>query len=306
MSQPIFEIEETKAAGGYSKFVISPLEQGYGHTLGNSLRRVLLRSLPGVAITSLKIAGVKHQFASLSGAKEDVIEFALNLKKVSFSRLTDKEIVTEKGKISVKGPGEVHAKDILVPASLVVVNPELVIAYLNKGSKLDAEVEISSGVGYSPSEERVERGIGVIPMDAIFSPVVRVNYKIEETRVGRVTNFDKLILEIWTDRTISAKNALVAAASILVGYFMQIVNPKKVKKEVIAKEESLGAVGKLSVEEIGLPTRVANALIRAGYETVEDLYKVTREDLAKIRNLGEKSIKVISAALMEKGVDFQI
>lgn len=306
MSQPIFEIEETKKDSGYSKFVISPLEQGYGHTLGNSLRRVLLRSLPGVAITSLKISGVKHQFSSLSGAKEDVIEFVLNLKKVRFSRLTDKEIIKEKGKILVKGPGEVHAKDIVVPASLSVVNPELVIAYLNKGIKLEAEIEISSGVGYSPSEERIERGMGIVPMDAVFSPVIRVNYKIEETRVGRVTNFDKLILEIWTDGTISPKNALITASNILVGYFTQVVNPKKAKKEVVAKEESLGMVGKLSVEEIGLPTRVANALIRAGYETVEDLYKVTREDLGKIRNLGEKSIKVISAALMEKGVDFHI
>jgi len=175
MSQPIFEIQEKESKGNYTKFIITPLEQGYGHTLGNSLRRVLLKSLPGAAITSVRISGVKHQFSTLKGMKEDVVEFVLNLKQVrfSYSSLTvkgdlDKPLVA---KISVKGPGEVKAKDIKTPANLEVANPELVLAYLNKDAKLEAEIEVSRGVGYSPSEEREERGVGIIPMDAVFSPI---------------------------------------------------------------------------------------------------------------------------------------
>lgn len=303
MNEPIFTIEETQKDKNYSKFIISPLEQGYGHTLGNSLRRVLLKSLEGIAITSVRLSQVKHQFSTLKGMKEDVVEFILNLKKVRFSYVGEFEKPV-KAKLSVKGPGEVRAKEITVPANLKVVNGDLVLAYLNKEAKLEAEIEISKGVGYSPSEAREERGIGIIPMDAVFSPVVRVNYKIEETRVGRLTNYDKLILEVWTDGTIAAKNAIVHSAQILVSYFNQIVTPKKIVKEEKQKEDLLGPVGKLSVEEIGLPTRVANALIKAGYESVEELVKASKEDLAKVRNLGEKSIKIISAALAEKQVKF--
>jgi DNA-directed RNA polymerase subunit alpha len=303
MSQPIFEIQEKESKGNYTKYIITPLEQGYGHTLGNSLRRVLLKSLPGVAITSVRISGVKHQFSTLKGMKEDVVEFVLNLKQVrfSFKGELDKPLVA---KISVKGPGEVKAKDIKTPANLEVANPELVLAYLNKDAKLEAEIEVSRGVGYSPSEEREERGVGIIPMDAVFSPILRVNYKIEETRVGRLTNYDKLVVEIWTDGTVDARASLVKASEILISYFGQIVNPKEVKKEEVKIDDSLGAVGKLSVEEVGLPTRVANALIKAGYESVEALVKANKEDLARVRNLGEKSVKIISAALAEKGVKF--
>jgi DNA-directed RNA polymerase subunit alpha len=303
MSQPIFEIQEKEQKDNYMKLIITPLEQGYGHTLGNSIRRVLLKSLPGVAITSVRISGVKHQFSTLKGMKEDVIEFVLNLKKVRFSGQKEFE-KPQKAKLSVKGPGEVKAKDIVCPAGLEIANPELVLAYLNKDAKLEAEMEVASGVGYSPSEEREDRGVGIIPMDAIFSPILRVNYKIEETRVGRLTNYDKLIMEIWTDGTVNARVALVKASEIIITYFGQIVNPKEVVKEEVKKDDSLGAVGKLSVEEVGLPTRVANALIKAGYETVDDLVKADKDDLAKVRNLGEKSVKIISAALAEKGVKF--
>ena len=303
MNDPIFEITETKKDKNYAKFIISPLEQGYGNTLGNSIRRVLLKSLPGLAVTNVKISGVKHEFTTLKGMKEDVVDFVLNLKKVRFSSLVelDKPV---KVSLSAKGPGEVKAKDIKTSATLKVANPELVLAYLNKESKLDAEIEISSGVGYSPAEEREERRIGLIPVDAIFSPITRVNYKVEETRVGRVTNYDKLILDIWTDGTLDAKKALISSADILVSYFKQIVNPKEVKKEKKEEVDTLGPVGKLSVEEIGLPTRVANALIKAGYETVENLVTAKKEDLTKVRNLGEKSLKIVSAALAEKGVEF--
>src|SRR3989337_2644652 len=163
-------------------------------------------------------------------------------------------------------------------------------------------MEIESGVGYSPSEDRITGEIGLIPLDASFSPVTRVNYKVEETRVGRLTNYDKLILEIWTDATTSPKDVLIAAAKILVSYFNQIISPKKIEKVVENNKEDLGPVGKLSVEEIGLPTRVANALVKASYETVENLVKARRTDLVQVRNLGDKSIKIVEVALGEKGL----
>jgi DNA-directed RNA polymerase subunit alpha len=303
MNDPIFEINKIIEKDNLTVFEIGPLVKGFGQTLGNSLRRVLLRSLPGMAVTSVKMAGVKHQFSSLKGMKEDVVEFILNLKKIRFATVSDSD-KPEKVKLSVKGPGEVKAKDLQLPATLKIANPELVLASLNKDAKLEAEMQVGRGVGYSPADEREERGIGIIPVDAIYSPIVRVNYRVEETRVGRVTDYDKLILEIVTDGTINAKKALIDTAVILTGYFHQIVSPKAVVKEEVKQESTLGPLGKLSVEEIGLPTRVANALVKAGYEIVEDLVTAKKEDLAKIRNLGEKSVKIISAALAEKGVEF--
>lgn len=303
MNQPVFEIQEKEKKDNSVTFIITPLEQGYGHTLGTALRRVLLKSLPGMAITQVKIGGVKHQFSTLKGMKEDVVELVLNLKKVRFAYSGEIE-KSLKATISFKGQGEVKASDIKTPANVSVVNKDLVIAYLNKDTKLEAELELSLGVGYSLAEERTDRGIGIIPMDAIFSPVVRVNYKVEETRVGRRADLDKLVLEVFTDGTIDAKVALVKASEVLVSYFNQIINPVEVKHEEIKNEDTLGPIGRLSVEEVGLPTRVANALIKAGYETVEDLVNADRLELVKVRNLGEKSLKIISAALSEKGVQF--
>jgi DNA-directed RNA polymerase subunit alpha len=304
--EPIFEINQEKKGENYSKFIISPLANGYGNTLGVGLRRVLLSSLPGAAITKVKIAGVKHQFSTMAGMKEDVLEFLLNLKKVRFSYVGEKEI---KATLNVSTSGEVKASDIKVTGGMKVANPELVLANLSKGAKLSVELTITAGVGYSSFEEREKEGVGVIALDAVFSPVTRVNYKIEETRVGRITNYDKLIMEVWTDGTIDAKDALIQAAKILVSYFGQVVNPKLVEKkqEVITESTNdLGNVGKLSVEEIGLPTRVANALVKANYETVEKLVAGKREDLIRVRNLGEKSLKIVRAALMEKGVEFNV
>jgi DNA-directed RNA polymerase subunit alpha len=296
--EPIFEIKEEVKKENYSKFVFTPLEQGYGNTLGNSLRRVLLTSLPGAAITEVKISGVKHQFSTLKGMKEDIVEFLLNLKKVRFSCDSDKP---SKASLSAPG-GEVKAGDIKVESNVRIVNPEFVLANLAKGSKLEARFEIGTGGGYSPAEDRSTAEIGAIPLDASFSPITRVNYKVEETRVGRLTNYDKLTLEVWTDATISAKEAVIEASKILISYYSQIVEPKKVVKEKEEKKDMFGPMGKLSVEEIGLPTRVANALLKAGYETVENLITAKRQDLVKVRNLGEKSVKVIEAALGEKGL----
>ena len=297
----MFETKEEGKGTDYGKFVLTPLEQGYGLTIGNSMRRVLLTSLTGSAITSVKISGVKHQFSTLSGMKEDIVEFVLNLKKVRFSGTTEKPT---KGTIEVSKAGEFTAGEIKVSGGLKVANPELPLGNLNRGSKLSAEIVVESGVGYSPAEERESSTIGLIPVDASFSPVRRVSYKVEETRVGRLTNYDKLTLEIWTDGTVTPKDALTESAKILLSYFGQIVNPKKVEKKEEVVVNDLGATGKLSVEEIGLPTRVANALQKAGFETVEQLAFAKKEDLVKVRNLGEKSLKIIAAALGTKGVEF--
>jgi DNA-directed RNA polymerase subunit alpha len=301
MNQPMFEIKEEGKGSDYGKFIVTPLEQGYGLTVGNSLRRVLLTSLTGSAVTSVKIAGVKHQFSSLTGMKEDIVEFVLNLKKVRFSGTVEK---ATKATIEFSKSGEFTAAEIKVAGGLKVANPDLVLGTLNKGSKFSAEMTIESGVGYSPAEERESSSIGVIPVDASFSPVKRVSYKIEETRVGRLTNYDKLTLEIWTDGTVTPKDAIDESAKILLSYFGQIVNPKKVEKKEEVVVNDLGVTGKLSVEEIGLPTRVANALQKAGFETVEQLAYAKKEDLVKVRNLGEKSLKIIAAALGTKGVEF--
>jgi len=301
MNEPTFEIKEEKKETNYGRFVISPLEQGYGLTIGNALRRVLLTSLPGIAITSIKIAGVKHQFSTLSGMREDIVEFILNLKKVRFSGSIDKPV---KATLEVNKVGEFTAKEIKVSGGIEVVNPDLVLGTINKGSKLSVDMVVESGFSFSPAEERPSDTIGLIPVDASFSPIKRVSYKIEETRVGRLTNYDKLILEVWTDGTIEADSAIVESAKVLMGYFAQVVNPKKVEKKVEAPKDELGLTGKLSVEEIGLPTRVANALIKAGFETVEQLAHAKKEDLVKVRNLGEKSLKIVAAALGTKGVEF--
>ncbi len=301
MNEPTFEIKEEKKETNYGRFAITPLEQGYGLTIGNALRRVLLVSLQGMAITSVKIAGVKHQFSTLSGMKEDTVEFILNLKKVRFSGSTDKSV---KATLEVNKAGEFTAKEIKVGGGIEVANPDLVLGTLNKGSKLSAEITIESGFGFSPAEDRPSDTIGLIPVDASFSPVKRVSYKIEETRVGRLTNYDKLILEIWTDGTIEAGSAITDSAKTLMSYFAQIVNPRVVEKQEEAPKDELGLTGKLSVEEIGLPTRVANALIKAGFETVEQLAHAKKEDLVKVRNLGEKSLKIVAAALGTKGVEF--
>lgn len=298
--EPLFEIDTEKKEKSYARFVISPLAEGYGNTLGVSLRRILLTSLPGAVATSVRLSGAKHQFSTIKGMREDVLDFLLNLKKVRFAYEGDKPV---KANLKISNPGEVKAADIEVPAGVSISNPELVLANLSKGGKIEASITIECGVGYSPADDRKSETLGVIPLDASFSPIQRVNHKVEETRVGRVTNYDKLTLEIWTDGSIDPELALKNAAKILTTYLNQIVNPKKIEKEVeTLDDDGIGPVGKLSVEEIGLPTRVANALSKAGYETVEKLVKADPNDLMKVRNLGDKSIKIINAALSEKGV----
>lgn len=302
MNQPTFNIKKEELKDSYGRFVIEPLEQGYGQTLGTSLRRVMLTSLPGAAITNVRIAGLKHQFAALKGVKEDGVDLLLNLKQVRLDYEGEKPV---KLTLSAKGKGEVRAGNIKAPANVKIVNPDLLIATLSDSkSKLEVEMEAEIGVGYSPVEDRKTRVVGVIPLDADFSPVKRVNYRVEETRVGRLTNYDKLTLEVLTDGTIQPDEALKKAAEILVGYFQQVVSPTTPRKKK-SSEVVPSATSNLSVEELGLPTRVANALVKGGYETVGDLVKAGEGELSRVRNLGGKSVKTIHAALAEKGVELE-
>jgi len=303
MVEPLFQIKKEKETADFGKFAIEPLEQGYAHTLGNSLRRVLLTSLPGAAVTQVKISGVKHRFSTLEGLKEDIIELILNLKQLRIKYQGKKPA---KLTLDVSGPREVKAVDIKTPAKVEIINKDQVLGSLaNKKNRLKAEMVVESGFGYSPAEERKSEKLGVISIDASFSPIRRVNYKVEATRVGRRTDLDRLIFEITTDGTIKPSEALKNSANILVAYFNQVVSPKKAPK--VKKKEGVAPLVtlELTVEELDLPTRIANALRKGGYGTLGDLTAASREDLAKVKNLGEKSIKVVEAALAEKGVSLK-
>lgn len=299
----LFTVKTEEERPDYGRFVIEPLEQGYGHTLGTALRRVLLTSLPGSAITGIKIDKVKHPFSTIPGVREDVIEILLNFKKISVNYDGKGSVVLTLDK---KGPGEVRAQDLKVPANVGIVNKDLHLLTLSRDSKISAELTVDTGTGFSPADERKSNVIGVIPIDAIFSPVTRVNYKIEQTRVGRLTNYDRLIMEIWTRGTIPALDCIKKSAEILVAYFDQVINPKLAPDHDIPRElpKVSAAVSGLSVEELNIPARIANALVRGGYETVGQLLLADPAELSKVRNLGEKSIKVIAAALGEHRIEF--
>lgn len=300
-----FKTTVVKQTQDYGEFALEPLEQGYGHTLGNALRRVLLASLEGAAITEVKIAGVKHQYTALEGLKEDIVELILNLKQV---RLAYEGEAEETLTLNVHGPKEVTAKDIKGPATVKVVNPDQPLATLSdKKSKLDVEMKVMRGGGYSPAEERKSSTIGVIPVDANFSPITRVAYSVEETRVGRRTDYDKLIIKIWTDGSLKPKEALMMAARILSELPRQIYDPKATKATAsVVKEAPVnGEVYDLTVEELELPTRIANALRRGGYKTVKHLSEATPGELAQVKNLGEKSTKKVIAALEKKGIQLK-
>ncbi len=286
----------------YGMFVIEPLEQGYGHTLGNSLRRVLISSLSGAALTSVKIAGVSHQFSALEGLKEDVVELILNLKKVRLAMASGENTVI---KLSKKGPGTVTAGDFEVPAGVEIVNPDLVIASLaDKKASLEIEATVAKGYGYVQADEQKVDEVGRISIDSLFSPVVRVNYRVDATRVGRMTNLDKLVMEIWTDETVSPLAALKQAAKILVSYFVQVYEPKaKVMEENVAVTPAVSdEVLKMRIEELDIPTRIVNALARGSIETIGQLLAAPRAELMKIKNLGAKSLSIVEEKLHEKGV----
>lgn len=296
-----FKIKPQVQKSNYGQFIISPLAQGYGHTLGNALRRALLASLEGAAVTEVKIKGVRHQFSTIPGVLEDVVQIILNIKKI---RLKLEGEGSAKMTLSATGPGEVKVGEIKAPARIKIINKDLVLATLNdKKAKLEIEMKVEKGFGYVPSEERKREKMGVIPIDSLFTPVTRVNYKVEETRVGGVTNLDKLILEVWTDGTINPLAAVKEVAKILVSYFHQIYEPKAPAKESVLAPLSLSEeILKTTIEEFELPTRVANALTREGIKNLGQLLTVSKEKLFEIKNLGTKSVSLIEKRLKKKGL----
>ena len=299
-----FKITAVAETKDFGKFEISPLETGYGLTLGNALRRVLLTSLPGAAVTSILVDGVTHQFTTLQGVKEDVVELVLNLKQVRFEYHGDKPVSAS---ITAAGPAKIKAGDIKAPATVKVVNKDLLLATLaDKKSTLNVKMEINSGYGYSPAKDRTAAQLGEIVLDAAFTPVVRVNYTVEASRVGRSTDLDKLVLEIYTDGSLKPSKALKDAAEILIVYFTQLVHPTFAKeaKKAMAETDDDEAL-KLSVEELDLPTRIANALKKGGYAYVKDFNGADREEIAKVKNLGGKSVDIILKKLKNKGIDIQ-
>ncbi|MBI5151728.1 MAG: DNA-directed RNA polymerase subunit alpha [Candidatus Pacebacteria bacterium] len=301
MIQPTFTVSEENKKDGHATLVLEPLDQGYGNTMGNALRRVLLSSLPGFAITSVRVRGVHHQFTTLDGLREDVVDLILNLKQVRLkSSLRDAVTLT----LSVKGKKTVTAADIQTPAGVTVVNKDLYLATIEDKASLEVEMTAEPGMGYSMASDRKSPTIGVIPVDALFSPVVKVAYTVEATRVGRRTDYDKLNLQIWTDKTVEPKVALEEAAKVLVSHFKQIYNPVAPQADggMVSPSFQSDDVLKLTVEELDLPTRIANALRKAGYKTIAELVNATRGEVARVKNLGEKSVGTVEEALNKKGL----
>lgn len=303
MVKPIFKAIEEHKETGYSRFVFEPLEPGFGHTLGVALRRVLLTNIEGAAVTSVKIDNVSHLFSALPGLKEDIIELVLNIKTLRV-KLADSK---EEAKITLEkiGPGEILGSDIEVTDGVEIVDSKHYLGSLSdKKSKLKMEMTIGRGFGYSLAEERKISTVGVIPIDAIFSPIVKVNYKVEQTRVGRQTNFDKLIMEIWTDGTTEASAALDQASKILVSYFKQIFeqDSEEVAEHAVKTSSLSDDVLKMTIDELDLPTRIYNSLRNAGIETLSDMLKTPRKELMTYRNLGAKSLSIIDDSLKAKGI----
>jgi len=306
MIDPIFRSNTEQENDSYGRFSFEPLPVGYGQTLGVALRRVLLSSLPGAAVTSVKIEGVKHQFQTLSGLREDIVEFILNLKKLRV-RIHEENSATLK--IDVSGPKEVKASDIDAPSSVEIVNKDLYLGTLaDKKAQLVAQITVEKGWGYSLAEERKSDTIGLIPVDAAFTPIQRVSYEVVSTRVGRETNLDKLVMEVWTDGTISPLEAIKQAAKVLVSFFLQVYEPKvSVTQANVAVSPAVSDdVLKMLIEELDLPTRLENALKNGGIETVGQLLGTPRRELLKIKNLGTKSLEMVEAKLREKGVALSI
>jgi DNA-directed RNA polymerase subunit alpha len=296
-----FKVIAEKEEKNFAKIMVEPLEQGYGHTLGNSLRRCMLTSLEGGAITSVKISGVSHQFSTIPGIVEDVIQIILNLKRVRVKIYGEKAI---KLSLNKSGKGDVKASDINTMGSGEIVNGDQHIATItDPKTKLSIDMTAEVGVGYSPSDERKSAEVGVIPIDAIYTPVISVNYTVDQTRVGRRTDFDRLNLEITTDGTVAPMDALNQAAKILTTYFQQIYEPIP-EEEAPVEEKSFMSEDllKSSVEELDLPVRISNALKAIDADTIGKLIAIPRHQLMKAKNLGAKSLTLISEKLQERGL----
>ena len=306
IEKPRIECVENPGDASYGKYVVEPLERGYGTTLGNSLRRILLSSLPGTAVTSIKIAGVQHEFTTIPGVKEDVTEIVLNVK----SLLTKLHCEgTKTVYIEATGPCEVTAGDIKSDGEVEVLNPELHLATLDVGATLSMEITLSHGRGYvSADRNKAQRPgvIGVIPIDSIYTPVYKVNYTVENTRVGSMSDFDKLTLEVWTDSTISARDAVSLGAKILCDHFAlftdlsDTLDGRPIVVEKSADPQS--TVLDMTIEELDLSVRSFNCLKRANINTVADLISKTEDEMMKVRNLGRKSLEEVIGKLEAMGL----
>ena len=305
IEKPRIETAEIKSDGTYGRFILEPLERGYGTTLGNSLRRVLLSSLPGVAVTSIKIDGVQHEFSTIPGVKEDVTEIVLNIKGLiaKIHGETPKTIYIE-----AEDECEVTAGDIKADSEVEILDPGMHIATLSQGAKLYMEIVIDRGRGYVPSErnkQNLQSAIGIIPVDSIYTPVLKVNYTVENTRVGQITDYDKLTLEIWTDGTISAKEAVSLGAKVLNEHLNLFVDlsEEAYTTEIMVEKDDKGKekVLEMTIEELDLSVRSFNCLKRAGINTVEDLINKSEDDMMKVRNLGRKSLEEVVEKLKNLG-----
>lgn len=297
IEKPRVECVEMREEDCYGKFVVEPLERGYGTTLGNSLRRILLSSLPGAAVNSVKIDGVLHEFSVIPGVKEDVTEIILNIKGITAKLHCDMPKVVY---IDAQGAGVITAGDIKADSDVEILNPDLYIATLNEDAKLYMEITLTKGRGYVAADKNREMAqpiIGVIPVDSIFTPVRKVNYKVEPARVGAVTDFDKLTIEVWTNGTLKPNEAISLAAKIMsehLSLFIDLSDDAKNVEVMVEKEESKKEkVLEMTIEELDLSVRSYNCLKRAGINTVEDLANKTEEDMMKVRNLGRKSLEEV-------------
>lgn len=308
IEKPKIEIVELSQDGTYGKFVVEPLERGYGITVGNALRRILLSSLPGVAVTSVKIDGVLHEFSTVPGVKEDVVEIILSLKSLSakIDGEGPKTLI-----IDAQGEGEITAGDIVCPPEVEILNKDLHIATLSKDAKFYMEININTGRGYVPAENNKSENmpIGVIPVDSIYTPVEKVSYKIENTRVGQITDFDKLILEVWTNGSINPQEGIALGAKIMVEHLNLFINltdhVSGVEIMVEKEEDKKEKVLEMTIEELDLSVRSYNCLKRAGINTVEELTDKSEEDMMKVRNLGKKSLEEVAKKLLELGLSLK-
>ena len=309
-NKPKIEIAEISEDKKYGKFVVEPLERGYGTTLGNSLRRIMLSSLPGAAVSQVKIDGVLHEFSSIPGVKEDVTEIIMNIKSLAIKNNSDSE-EAKVAYIDFEGEGVVTAADIQCDPDIEILNPEVVIAHLNGGadSKLYMELTITKGRGYVSSDKNKneELPIGVIAVDSIYTPVERVNLKVENTRVGQITDYDKLTLDVYTNGTLAPDEAVSLAAKVLSEHLSLFIdlseNAKSAEIMVETESDEKEKVLEMNIDELELSVRSDNCLKRAGINTVEELCNRTSDDMMKVRNLGRKSLEEVLAKLKELGLE---
>lgn len=305
IERPKIDTASLSPDGRYGKFVVEPLERGFGTTLGNSLRRVLLSSLPGVAVTSIKIDGVVHEFSTIDGVKEDVTELVLNIKGITAKLHTDEAKTV---RIEATEEGEVTAGSIQQDADIEILNPDWHIATVAQGGKLIMELTFDKGRGYVPSDRNkqgTDMSVGALPVDSIYTPVLKVNYTVENTRVGQITDYDKLSIEVWTDGTLSAQEAVSLAARILTEHVNLFVtlSQEAMNTEIMVEKDDKGKEKALemTIEELDLSVRSFNCLKRAGINTVEDLINKSEDEMMKVRNLGRKSLEEVIAKLESLG-----